>query len=233
MQDLSNAPSKIGSDPVGLILCSQNRFSREGLRHILNGEKLSVVGEANSVMEARSLLLLTDKNVRLLICEASSTIGDDLGEMAIICREFPDLALVILADCTNQDDLNTALAAGVSGYLPKDISSAALQISLELILLGEQIVPMPALLRTALSKPQPVMQQMSELRSPLSTREAQILACLEDGLANKRIARDLQMAEATVKVHIKAILRKIQVDNRTQAAVWSMNNRHVTNELRN
>jgi two-component system nitrate/nitrite response regulator NarL len=100
-------------------------------------------------------------------------------------------------------------------------------------LLGEQIVPMPALLRTALSRPQAVGQQMSELRSPLSTREAQILGCLEDGLANKRIARDLQMAEATVKVHIKAILRKIQVDNRTQAAIWSMNNRQVTNELRN
>ena len=63
---------------------------------------------------------------------------------------------------------------------------------------------------------------------PLSPREKSILRCLVNGDSNKCIARKIDITEATVKVHVKAILRKIRVQNRTQAAIWGMNNRALT-----
>ena len=63
--------------------------------------------------------------------------------------------------------------------------------------------------------------------SHLSEREGQILRCLVSGFSNKAIARQLSLAEATVKVHIKSVLRKLQATNRTQAAVWALNNQQT------
>jgi len=80
--------------------------------------------------------------------------------------------------------------------------------------------PDPARVSSALGRP-PARASES---IPLSRRESQILQCLVDGLPNKTIARNLDMAEATVKVHLKSILRKLNVQNRTQAAIWGMNN---------
>ncbi len=228
---MSNSNTASSADAIaqnGLILCSQSRLSREGLRRILDTGDLTVVGDASSLGDAYSMLASADGTVRLVIYENSGGIGDDRGTLAMMSHEFPDTAVVVLTDCMNQEDLNAAITAGARGYLPRDISPAALRISLDLVLLGEPIVPMSGALKTLpYEMPRPV-QQPSELRTPLSEREGQILVCLEEGLANKVIARDLQMAEATVKVHVKAIMRKIRVDNRTQAAVWSMNNRRTS-----
>jgi two-component system nitrate/nitrite response regulator NarL len=134
----------------------------------------------------------------------------------------------------SQRDLDLAMAGGARGFLPKDISAEALQISLALVVLGEDIFTAPASLRghgvSAIRSPSPA-SAVGNLRAPLSGRETQILRCLQDGLPNKTIARDLDMAEATVKVHLKALLRKINVENRTQAAVWSMNNLQAQGDL--
>jgi two-component system, NarL family, nitrate/nitrite response regulator NarL len=121
------------------------------------------------------------------------------------------------------------MKCGAKGFLPKDISAEALEMSLALILLGEDIFTTPASLKVSLSPPQR-MAASKDLRAPLSQKETVILKCLETGLSNKGIARELGMAEATVKVHIKAILRKINVENRTQAAVWSMSNPRLQSE---
>ncbi|WP_181832707.1 helix-turn-helix domain-containing protein [Bosea caraganae] len=114
----------------------------------------------------------------------------------------------------------------------KTINCSTLIKSLELVMLGESIFPSAILTRMAdehgldieiedeIAVEEPPILHSSR---SLSAREMQILQCLVRGQSNKMIARNLDIVEATVKVHIKAILRKIHVQNRTQAAIWAVN----------
>jgi two-component system nitrate/nitrite response regulator NarL len=114
--------------------------------------------------------------------------------------------------------------------------------SVKLVMMGETIFP-AAFLSFVLGpdgghlseavpcdeKNQTILAATEDTLAPqLSTREKSILRCLTEGHSNKCIARKINITEATVKVHVKAILRKIQVENRTQAAIWGMNNGSLT-----
>jgi len=145
---------------------------------------------------------------------------------------YPDARIALIADRFDLTFVKLARSAGIDGFCLSTNDRAVLIKSLELVMLGEVVLPtsvVALLLDTA-----PVS---ADLESPeragagpewsdprlrkLSTREAQILQCLTDGAPNKIIARKLDVAEATVKVHVKAILRKIGAANRTQAAMWA------------
>jgi two-component system, NarL family, nitrate/nitrite response regulator NarL len=111
--------------------------------------------------------------------------------------------------------------AGADGYLMKDVSPEALLQSLELVMMGEKVFPtnLAAMLFELNNASSPV----NSVRG-LSPREQEILRALVTGSSNKLIAIKLGITEATVKVHLKTLLRKIDVNNRTQAAIWAMNN---------
>ena len=128
--------------------------------------------------------------------------------------------------------------AGADGYLFEQISRDALIKSLDLVMLGVTILP-AALMRLvgedykmdseddlAVPAAQTGVPTLDHMPQKLSQQETRILRCLMQGESNKTIARRFDITEATVKVHIKAILRKICVRNRTQAAVWAHN--HLT-----
>jgi two-component system nitrate/nitrite response regulator NarL len=210
-----------------LVLCSENRLFREGLRHILTSSKVGVVAEARSLAQVLTMLDAGEITADLMVCDADAGFAEGFETLKAITDRFPKIGIVVLADQMTQSDMDIAMQGGARGFLPKDISAEALQISLELVLLGEDIFAAPASLTHANFSsrlPAHAGQSSGVLRAPLSLRESQILRCLESGLPNKTIARDLDMAEATVKVHLKALLRKINVENRTQAAIWSVNN---------
>ena len=218
---------------VKLLISDQNQLVREGIARILAGDKMVVVGQMRSMMEVLDALRVGSHSADLLLADPSIDSEQQFEAMTQIRQEFPDLRIVILTSEFAGSWLDRALIAGASGFLPKDMSGDALRFSLELVLLGEQIFPT---VRSVLesepkreSRPQQQATYQSSSPAPLSRRETQILQCLVDGLPNKTIARNLDMAEATVKVHLKSILRKLNVQNRTQAAVWGMNNPLQTN----
>jgi DNA-binding NarL/FixJ family response regulator len=116
--------------------------------------------------------------------------------------------------------LVAALKAGASGYLVKDIGPAALRESLALVLMGEKVLPselVPSLISA------PARPGRSTLPR-LSAQEERILEYLARGEPNKEIAAHLSVTESMVKVHMKALLRKIGAPNRTIAAIWALNN---------
>ncbi|WP_332684181.1 response regulator transcription factor [Bosea sp. (in: a-proteobacteria)] len=124
-----------------------------------------------------------------------------------------------------------AFRLSVCAYLLKRINFVTLVKSLELVMLGESLFPADVLMEIGKEHGVEIQVEKEVIAySPpsshsgrgLSTRETQILKCLIQGDSNKVIARRLQIGEATVKVHIKAILRKIRVQNRTQAAIWAV-----------
>jgi two-component system nitrate/nitrite response regulator NarL len=147
-----------------------------------------------------------------------------------------------VADHYRLGDLVSAFRAGADGYFVDIMTCDVFVKSVELVVMGETIFP-PAFLSFVLG---PDGEQLAEtmpldekneailfttedtLTPQLSPREKSILHCLIEGNSNKCIARKIDIAEATVKVHVKAILRKIRVQNRTQAAIWGMNNGSLT-----
>jgi two-component system nitrate/nitrite response regulator NarL len=132
---------------------------------------------------------------------------------------------VVLTDAIRLDRLAAGLAVGIDGYLLKNMSADALPQWLRLVLLGEKVFPTD--LAHMLTNGRVTLRnnggQISHVNG-LSGREMEILGCLINGAQNKQIAQELDISDGTVKVHVKAILKKIRVQNRTQAAIWAMNN---------
>jgi two-component system nitrate/nitrite response regulator NarL len=146
--------------------------------------------------------------------------------MRTVSGEFPDLGIIVLTNNVSHPWLDRAVESGARGYLPNDISPAALQILLQLLLLGENIFAGPYSMQLAKKAALTCQRRIGQdLRVPLSPKESEILQCLGGGQPNKVIARNLNIAEATVKVHLKSLLRKINVGNRTQAAIWALNHK--------
>ncbi|WP_456802300.1 LuxR C-terminal-related transcriptional regulator [Bradyrhizobium sp. USDA 4474] len=158
-----------------------------------------------------------------------------IAQIGFVKDRYPDARIAIVSDNYRPVDLASAFRAGANGYFVNVNSCDAFIKSVELVTMGETVFP-PALLSFALdanrergaaepSECEQVVLAVAEdaILPQLSPRERAILSCLIEGDSNKCIARKINIAEATVKVHVKAILRKIRVQNRTQAAIWGMN----------
>lgn len=133
--------------------------------------------------------------------------------------------IAVLADDVLDRSLSMALKAGADAYLNKSMSSESLLRSLQLVMLGEVVYPTHvASLLIATANERPTPSRATPAKNELSKREVQILRCLLAGQSNKAIARNLHITESTVKMHFKNVMRKINAQNRTQAAVWAIQN---------
>jgi two-component system nitrate/nitrite response regulator NarL len=170
-------------------------------------------------------------------------VGDDpkgaVAQIELLKERYPKARVAVLADYYHRIDLVAAYRAGANACFVKDMSCGSFIKTIESIINGETILP-PELLPfiddhddhhkqiPAALHPMTNGSALSpigiETVPRLSTREKCILRCMVEGDSNKAIARKIDIAEATVKVHVKAILRKIRLSNRTQAAIWAMNN---------
>jgi len=148
----------------------------------------------------------------------------------------------VLGDPGKCDLVMTALTSGATSFVDENVATPPLITELELLTQGEPVISVSILKRLlrhssgppfekaieapAVDRPNPKKnggEADQEYMSQLSGREAAILKGLVQGASNKVIAYQLRITEATVKVHVKAILRKIRVKNRTQAAIWALN----------
>ena len=153
------------------------------------------------------------------------SVDDPFRPLSLLQANCRSLRVVLMVEDFDFKQMVAAFQRGAYAYLLKEIGSLALIDSLRLVARGEKVLP-AALLQhlpdtEMISDKKADMQvQLSEL---LSGREIDTLRCLVMGYPNKVIAYRLDISEATVKVHVKAILRKLSVQNRTQAAIWAVN----------
>lgn len=206
-----------------LILAGESGLFREGLKSVLSDRNLSIVGEVHSLPDALRLLRSLKKGADLIVYDHAETLAQQFEPLKQITQEFPKIAVVILADHMNVAELDEVVSAGASGFLPKNISAAALGLSLELIALGEKLFTAPASLwgHRSAHMDRSASNRSAISKDSLTPRQRQILEYLEAGLTNRAIAAKLDVAEATVKVHVKSLMLKINVDNRTQIALWA------------
>ena len=199
------------------ILIEANRLFREGLKHLLTDTRFAVEVEFSTLEQA----LANTENAADSGLVITGHLGKEAGDLNLLRGAYPNARIVVLASDLSVDVLRDAMNSGADGFLMKDVSPEALIQSLQLIMLGEKVFPtnLAAMLLNLDHAPTP----MNSLRG-LSPREQEILQSLVTGASNKLIAIKLGITEATVKVHLKTLLRKIDVNNRTQAAIWALNN---------
>jgi DNA-binding CsgD family transcriptional regulator len=128
---------------------------------------------------------------------------------------------VVLSNELNLSDMARVLRAGAVGYLVSELSCEAFSLSLLLVMNGEKVLPGSLADVLAANDRELSTRKIFDERSNLTDRERQILQCLLSGYSNKLIARVLNITEGTVKVHLKALMKKISAVNRTQAALWA------------
>jgi two-component system, NarL family, nitrate/nitrite response regulator NarL len=225
-ENLSMTP--VNSQKPVTVLLSRNALISIGLKHLLEGTCFSVTCCASDEASFSNVYPNTSANLFIL---DGSDVSSRIAEAARNLKgRLPEARIAVIAESFDVSFIKLAREAGVDGFCQSSSSREVLIKSLELVMLGEAVLPtcLMAQLLDAVpeAKPKDSRDEAElELSDPrfrkLSTRESQILHCLTDGAPNKVIARKLDVAEATVKVHIKAILRKIGAANRTQAAIWA------------
>jgi two-component system nitrate/nitrite response regulator NarL len=220
------------------ILVGKSILLREGLARILRSANFRIVASiscANDLLPSKPQL----HQPLFLIAHTGDSFEAAIEQIAIIRDRHPTARIAIVADRYRLGEVVSALRAGANGYFVDVMTCDVFIKSIELVMMGETIYP-PAFLSFVLDPeinqpddavPREEQEQMILLPTEdtieppqLSPREKSILRCLVEGDSNKCIARKIDIAEATVKVHVKAILRKIRVQNRTQAAIWGMRN---------
>lgn len=207
--------------PSPVYLVGGSRLFRQGLRVYLDGSPFEAVREIELAHDARSLT--AGEVPPALILFALSHGQEDFEASVRTLRDvFPGTPVVVIAEALSLEDMTRCLSAGASGYLLSDISTDALSYSLQLVLLGEKVLPTQMATFWTREPSRTNVTVSKTVAHTLSTRESEILHCLVDGSSNKAIARRLEITESTVKVHMKSLLRKINAANRTQAAIWGM-----------
>jgi two-component system nitrate/nitrite response regulator NarL len=213
---------------MATVLLVGAQLFREGLKGLLAGSIFRAVGEAGTLAAAHCWLRgpqAGDQRPQILLIYLDGRLDIDNSEMLrAISRDQPAMKVVILGDPASLTLLWQADPTAIDGCVLKDVSAAALMHALHLVMLGQQIFPPgpPA----AAPGPRPSLEAPIHAKAmpALSAREAQILQFLVGGSSNKAIARDLTISSETVKVHMRALLRKLNARNRTQAALWALEN---------
>jgi two-component system nitrate/nitrite response regulator NarL len=208
---------------------------RSGLQRILAGTPFTLVGESPATDP--KLGSEAGQEVKLVIVAVGQP-STRMPEMVWRAKErHPAARIVLLADRLDLGLVTQGREAGIDGFCLTGSNREVLVTTLEMVMLGESMLPgtvVRSILDTmALSPgPEPASRVSDEPKAShprsrsLSAREAEILSSLMEGEPNKIIARKLHVTEATVKVHVKAVLRKIGVANRTQAAMWAKGHLH-------
>ena len=204
------------------VVIGESRLFREGLACLLSSTpyKVTSVGDCCDVPK---FLEEGRKPPELVLLGLPTSHDKGLDELKRVRAGYPDSRIVVLASTPSKRNFTQCLAVGVDGYLLTDISPEVLFESLRLIFLGEKVFP-SILAAWVIDDDGDVFSGPTELGDKaLSRREHEILCLIIEGKSNKTIANSLRIGDATVKIHLRRILKKINATNRTQAAVWAVN----------
>lgn len=223
------------SPRIRLLLVDDHHLFRRGLKALLDqDERFEVSAEAGDVGEALRQLAKNQPDVILLDNHLPGVRGVDA--IPALKEAAPHARLLMLTVSEDAQDLATALQAGADGYLLKTVESDQLCEAIVQALDGNSVVSpeMMTKLVTAFRtlpgsdgaatplEPTPEGRGESEAMQSLSPREREILGLIARGGSNKLIARELDIAETTVKIHVQHILRKLGLSSRVQAAVYAV-----------
>ena len=204
--------------PISLLVAYPKELIRAGLRAMLTGSGIKIVGEAADAPSTRTLAKKHKPAVVLL--DAAIPGGDAFDLVATLSKTMPATKFVMLSADDNPTYMARARAAGAANCLLKDVSPKELVTAIENAANGKPVSASARFAKIAASM-EPRNDRTTR-DSGLTPRESQVLSHVAFGLSNDEIARSLQISVETVKEHVQNLLRKLAVNDRTQAAVWAV-----------
>ena len=206
---------------IRVMLADDHILMREGIRQLLEFDgSIKIIGEANDGEEC--LANLQSLNPQVLLLDINMQGKNGIEVLEEIKNKKIDVKVLILTVHTEIEYLIKAVDIGVDGYILKDSESAELKRAINAVMNGEKYIQpklIPALNNRLISR-----DKDKDKIASLTNRELEVLIQVANGLFNKEIATSLNITERTVKNHISNIFKKIDVSDRTQAAVFAIKN---------
>jgi len=207
---------------IRILLVDDHSLFRSGIKSLLESQDgFEVVGEASDGLEGVKRAKQLKPDLVLLDLHMPGTSG--LEALQMLTEDVPETEVLMLTVSEDAQDLMQALRSGARGYLLKNIEIEFLVNSIRQAVKGESVMSpqMSAALVDAVREP--VIEKQPEKKGiHLTPRESEIIIMLAQGESNKSIARTLDLAESTVKIHVQGILRKLNIKSRVQAAVYAV-----------
>ncbi len=223
-------PKKNAVPQIRVMIVDDHPLFRAGLRRVVEMEEdLTIVGEAINGQEA--LDKARELNPQVILLDINLPILNGLQVARELTASNHEIAIIILTAYHDDEQMLHAIRAGASAYFPKDVDAQELikaihQASQGNYVLNDAVLAKPQVATWLLNQFEQMQVTGSENSEfafqPLSTREMEILACITRGQSNKEIAQQLGISRQTVKNHMTSILRKLAVNDRTQAAVYAL-----------
>lgn len=209
--------------PVNVAIIGRSTIVREGITRFLSDYGFRISQSVNSFPDLKATANESCENGGP--CSSITLVDNqfDADDLDYLKHEFPLTRIVILTDEFDFSVMVRVFRAGVHAYVAKDISCERLIGVLHLVAIGEKFLPSQLLDEIpshVIGHTDPQIHDLAHAH--LLQREIEILRCLIMGYPNKLVSRQLDIDEVTVKVHVKAVLRKLRVKNRTQAAIWAV-----------
>jgi len=209
--------------PLKVLIIDDHTLFRVGLEGLLESRGIVVVA---STGEGQGCLkLVTELTPDIILLDMRMPRLDGLSVLKQLRQNKIQIPIVMLTTSTDETDLVESLRSGAQGYLLKDMAPDDLVLALRDIVSGKTVVApdlAPILAKAVQGKPANDTKKDSSPFSALTPRETEILALLAEGQSNKAIARNLGISDGTVKLHVKAILRKLNLHSRVEAAVMAV-----------
>ena len=205
---------------ISLLIADDHPIVRKGLAAFLEiKEGFKIVGEAKNGLEV--IKLAKELNPDVVIMDLNMPELDGVSATRIIHREHPEMKIMILTSFSDQEHVIPALEAGASGYQlkesnPEKLAEAIVQLAAGIKMLDAKVT---SELLSHLQK-----KESAPIVEPLTAREKEVFIEITKGKSNKEIAASLQITEKTVKTHVSNLLAKLQLHDRTQAALYAIKN---------
>lgn len=215
-------------EKIKILLADDHPLFRSGIKLLLQRQKdIEIVGEASDGAECVKLAKKFEPDMVLLDMNMEGVGG--LEALPLLKKEVPNTCVLMLTVSEDADDLVEALKLGASGYLLKNIDTDFLLDSIRRAANGESVMSpqMATNLANAIRSERNVAAADKTDIPHLSPRETQIIQLIAKGSSNKEIARSLDIAESTVKIHVQGILRKLNLTSRVQAAIYAIDHNLV------
>jgi DNA-binding NarL/FixJ family response regulator len=216
-------------DTTRILIVDDHALFRVGIAQILEREPdFDIVGEADDSRTAIDRSLETSPDIVLMDLSLPSPGGIETTQR--IKRELPSTGIIVLAANEDEDALFDAIKAGAAAFILKDVGPDDLVTIIRRVVNGEYLIndkvfAKPAVASRVLKEFRELAvygQEAAPIFAPLSPREVEILDNIAQGMTNKQVAYALSISEQTVKNHMSSILRKLSVNDRTQAVVYAM-----------
>lgn len=212
------------NNKIRVLLVDDHGLFRSGVKSLLQRyEEFDIVGEAGDGLEGAKRAKQLQPDVVLLDLHMPGVSGREA--LKLILEDTPGCHVLMLTVSEDGDDLLHTMRGGATGYLLKNIEADTLVNAIRMAAAGESVVSPLMMGKLLGGRPEPRPAPAASTAADgdkLSPREREILGFVARGQSNKEIARALDLAESTVKIHVQSILKKLNLSSRVQAAVYAV-----------